>query len=687
MPSFTTRQEQRLRPRQASQVNVPTPRFPGVASTVPQASPVKAIESIGDLIATLAMVSVKASNREAQRSEVSAMNSATAALTDLQSQFETDKTMSGPDRVQAFQEGAIEIASRLSLENQNAFAPTLARSIRTINLGVSREQDALDQLERDKAVDNMTADSDIPNMIQQHSQTSDDAELRKFASRLTARRNELVLGQLKVDAVVANDTETLDRIDRSITQHSTPAMVEQNRFDIFGNAAKATAENGLIGRTKSLLNKLGNTYAAEQAKIIRTAETRNNDINHVGRLSTALLTGNVEPGQRLSVLPKHLDDAREAIAVQELSLGQQIDAFKRLSLPLAPSLEQDVKAAFDRGDVREGLAALQTLNKHSENEAIRLKDNIGLKAQVAWTEVHRSGATAKSKVDAIDTLSHPKADQLLKEAQVQLEGTDDIDAIVPETFIFAETRKVGFNQGIVVSSDQQEEIEALFRIKLIENSIRDGIPIGDLGNDAIRGAAARSAAAEYQQSFDPIRLFRGPDVAQLLSKSLGVPTQDLEPFQAHVTSFEKFANQDKANSRVLVHRTFKFRDATYTPAVDDMGGIIGFMVFDQEHQQFRNTSLTANTQEFAQVFKVFNEVLRPGQLDLYSNVRRRANESRVAFEAGGDSRVQQVMKIAARLWLIDTGESAVGREEEFQVYLDQAITRSGFDSLFPDEKN
>jgi hypothetical protein len=623
-----------------------------------------------------------------ERSQLHEINNAKGDLnTGINEILQNDQ--SPTDQAQAIQ--AIFETSMEGLQTKGAsarFMPEAARILSRADKAIQTRVKELKGVEAQRAVDNVTPETtkdEFASLIQSLGIQSDLAEAN-FIRAGQKRISEQALITLSGDALTAATGEDLDAIALQVKDNSEFVGQSKANFEVFGKAAEAAAANGLVDRTKSLLNKLGNDFAVNQARILATAETRLNDVDHAARITTALITGKVEPGQRLSTLPKHLDEARENIALQDIPLGGQIDAFKQLGLPLPPSIKDDMKASFDEGEIREGFAALRTLNQHSPLEAERLRNEIGPKAVVVWDEAFRDGGSPKSLVDAMDALGHPSAQVVLDDAEEMMTFNSKTNPkpIDPVQFVFLTDRTGTFSsEDIQTTGTQRREITSQFKLQLLQQAIRDDVE--DVSAEPIKKAAAKRAALVYQQNFDSITFFRGDNFIQLLSRNLGVEPQNLPRFQTAVSAFETFADSESGGSRVLVNRAFNLRDVTYVPAVSDLGGVVAFMAFDRVNDEFRNTSFNRKSQEFNSVLESFNNVIRPGRLDIYDGVRRRAGESDVAMDAGGIDRVNSIINIAKRNWLIDNGaRPQADQEDEFQIYLDRATKRARFRSLMPE---
>lgn len=684
MPHFTPVSELRTRERRPSA----QPALTGPGTFAGDASGGDAAQRL--LFAGAAMV-VDARQRDQRRTALNSINNAKQQFSGSVGDILADRGLSPEAQAQAIQkslgeafEGVTdpEVRNRLTRE----LAPILSRSKKTID-NISRQ---LLTVEANRSIDGITIDTDLDEFVLGiKSLGMDPVQQDNMIREGEKKFSGIKLIGLVGDALTAETPERLAEIDEQVRENSKFVGLARARFDVFGKAAKAAAENGLVDRTKRLLEPLGNDFAEEQTKIVAIAETRFHDIDHVGRITTALIKGKVEPGQRLSTLPKHLNEARANVALQGVSLGGQIDAFKQLGLPLPSSIKDDLKASFDSGDIRGGMAALQTLNAHSPGEAARLRDEIGPKATTIWDEAFRDGSSPQSVVDAMDALSHPRADSILDLAADTMRFDKKVNPLPmdPVEFVFKSSRAGFFSsETIKTTSKQRGEIESQFKLQLLKQSIRDDLQDIDIVSKAVAESAAKRAALIYQQNYDKIVLFDGsPNNAQLLSRNLGVEPQNIPRFQQSVSTFETFADNQASDSRVLVNRTFNLGQVTYVPAVSDLGGVVGFMAFDRINDEFRNTSSNRNSQEFNEVLKAFSSSIRPGQLDIYDGVRRRAGESEIAEDAGGEARVNGIIQIAKRQWLIDNGAKPDLKNEEeaeaYQIYLDRATKRAGFRSL------
>jgi len=657
--------------------------------------------SVGDavqgLIGATSLMVARAAAADRERATINEINNAKSQLT--QGITEILSTNDAPTEqaqaVQAqFQSAMSQLKSQGSVQR---FMPEATRILSNADKAIQGRVLELGKIEGKRAFDNITPSTRLDEYTEQINSIGSLGDLQKFnlirdGDKKISNQN---LISLSGEALVTDSSSELAHIDDHVRENAKFVGLAKARLEVFGKAAEAAAQNGLVGRTKSLLNQLGNDFAVEQAKILRTAEIRFNDIDHVGRITTALIKGKIESGQRLSTLPKHLNESRANIALQGIPLGGQIDAFKQLGLPLPSSIKDDVRASFDSGDIRGGFAAIQTLREHNPGEAARLRDEIGSKATTIWDEAFRDGSSAQSVVDAMDVLGHPRADEILKEADIIMTTGDEKrkrEPVDPVQSVFKTLREGGrfdlslANTDIETTSKQRGEITSQFRLQLLKQAIRDNVATTDLNTKAVADAAAKQAALTYQQNFDPIHLFNDNNRTHLLPRSLGIEPQNIPRFQQSVSSFETFADRQASDSRVLVNRTFNLGEVTYVPAVSDLGSVVAFMAFDRSRDEFRNTSFDRNAQEFNRVREAFSNTIRPGQLDIYDGVRRRIGESDVAFDAGGAPRVRKIVSIATRQWLIDNGaQPESGQEDEFQIYLDRAMKRAGFKALMTDE--
>ena len=685
MSTFSFASDIRERGRTLSSEPVLTePQAVGIGSGVDDA--------IQGLVGATSVMVARAAAADLERKQTHEINNVKSDLTEGIAQIlATDESPTSQSQAvqQLFQSSMQGLTTRGSVER---FMPEATRILSGADKFIQGRVGELKQVEAQRAVDNIGPTTDEQEFVGSiESLGLGDLQESKFIRSGQQKISKQNLITLSGQALIANDASDLAAIDEQVKQNSKFVGLSKARFEVFGNAAEAAAENGLVERTKSLLGKLGNDFATEQAKILNRAEVRFNDIDHAGRITTALIKGKVEPGQRLSTLPKHLNEARANIALQGIPLGGQIDAFKQLGLPLPSSIKDDVKASFDSGDIREGFAALRTLDAHNRGEAIRLRDEIGDKATTIWNEAFREGSSAQSVVDAMDVLGNPRASEILKEADVIMKGDKKVDPLDPVQFVFLTERvgtgfDLGFaNESIETTGTQRDEITSQFRLQLLKQAIRDDVATQDLSSKAVSDAAAKRAAEIYQQNFDNISLFNGENRSQLLSRTIGVEPENMPRFQDSVSSFETFAVNESSDSRVLVNRAFNLGEVTYVPAVSDLGSVVAFMAFDRSIDEFRNTSFNRNAQEFNRVREAFTNTIRPGRLDIYDGVRRRVGESDIALNAGGNARVKRIVDIAARQWLIDRGaRPEPDEEDEFQIYLDRATRRAGFSSLLPE---
>ncbi len=643
-------------------------------------------------------IGVGIAQQDIERRRVEELNTGRAEMINGTEEVMANDNLSPEDKIGLIGEMNKGIMSRFkSASALSQFTVDSARHMARVNQRVKGQVQELKKIEAVNLIDMVDFDSDFNEVSKQIKSmgldpTAEDQALDSAQMKISKLRRVNLAGV----AASATKISDLNMIAAEIdAKHSDFIGNARARLEVFGEAAKAAAALGNEGQADDLLKMLGDSFPVEQARIRASAASSRKKVDRVGEIVGAIQNGVIPMGARLSNDPNHLNSALAAVTSENTRTSELVDAFSTIGLPLPSNLKDQIKGQFNGGDVLEGLAAVEMFRDHNPADAERLIQELGDVASVSVGMNDRQGASVTDLAEGIEALNHPRAVSALAEAKVMMSGDAKrgIEGIDPAASVFELTdfgnsffKFAPFADEnpdvLVATADQNKGIQDQFRLKMLQMAIRDNVSNGDF--ELIRSAAAKSAAQIYTQNFQAVDTNQG---AQLMPKSLLVRDDDLDTFRQGVSRFEVFANNESDGSRVLVNRAFNFGESTFVPAVNDLGQVVSFMRFNRDEGVVRNMSGSANEQGFQKMSRVFNSVIRPGQADLYADVRRRPGEATSAFEAGGEARVAAVVRIAVRNYEIDNGLPPGDDDDDaFQPYLDEATRKSRFKTLMPTDR-